>query len=157
MWKLEITWKISWSSHGNNKSGPCLYYVTHFKRKNRIFCCKNLCFTHFVAISNYLNLPAFSIPWLGQVLSFPPGLSFPLKPTLTHCHPLPVTDWVHLTRGTWLLTCDTWHVTHGGEWTFSLAIWVGVVFFWHFDDFKEKDHSTDVYVRIFWRSYSATS
>ena len=75
------------SNHLNNKSGQCLYHVTHLKRKNRKQFCKNLCFMHFVAISDCWNLRAFSLPstWSSSILPF---LSFPLKPYLTLCHPL---------------------------------------------------------------------
>ena len=48
---------------------------------------KNYVFHTFVAISNCLNLRAFSLPstWSSSSL---PSLSLPLTPYLTLCHPL---------------------------------------------------------------------
>ena len=49
----------------------------------------------------------------------------------------------HLTHDTWDLTCDMWHVTHGGGWTFSGNFSSPALTVWDkqcIEDSKQKDH-----------------
>ena len=50
---------------------------------------------------------------------------------------------LHFPPDTWHLTCETWHVTHGGGWTFSKNVSSPALTVWDrqcLEDFKRKDH-----------------
>ena len=82
---------FKWRNHVNNKSGPCLYHVTHLKRKNRKQLCKNLCFMHFCYDFKLFEFTRFFPPL--DLNKFYPSLPFP--PFETYFNPLSSTDSLH--------------------------------------------------------------